>query len=614
MHTHCTSAVAYNRRQPRCACPHAASAFSNRHAPSARSQHRRVAMADAEATRAIVLLGAPSTGKSSLLRRFLSDSFSEAYEPTTETVVTFTTRHRGTNVTVKVKDLGGSAFGARDSAGIDGLFLVYSCTSRASLETLVYLHDTVLASCVGDPVALALPRVLVAMKTDVPDEERQVSVTEGKALASRWVCPFVEASAKDGTNIARAFQFMLDEICAVCDREDGATPLSRRTSRSRMPRESGICSRMCAALSAMLGVTSRAANEEDGLTMSSPGDLQRGLLVVQSPPAREYSFGPGMLAAYSPTALLSDGSGVAMETSPYSTHRAMGMASPTSASSRVNNIQMAPLPSAATGTPALSATLAHMDASAAAAHGGPSTPQRAGASSGSAGSSLRGGMGGSAPSGSTPLVGSASSAAGPRSQGGMHVMPALSITDGSASACASQGGYIAVTGADGQQYLLAADSAAALLMHHPMQASMQELVEDAGSTGGTPHTDSVMPMRQAVLSLHAAATAMDMAPRGSAGAWPPRPELHGAGTPTAGGRRPASAGFGAPPPGGPSMARSSSAPWLQPPAGVTATPEYAWAVPGAPSPKPGAGSPTPTSSRPIPSAPSPSRTIGRRVL
>lgn len=52
---------------------------------------------------------------------------------------------------------------------------------------------------------------LVGNKIDLA-QERQVSTSEGQALATEWGCAFVECSAKQNSNVAQIFTACLTEI------------------------------------------------------------------------------------------------------------------------------------------------------------------------------------------------------------------------------------------------------------------------------------------------------------------------------------------------------------------------------------------------------------------
>ncbi len=56
-----------------------------------------------------------------------------------------------------------------------------------------------------------MPVVLIGNKCD-PNNDRQVTTTEGQDLAKAFGCPFVEASAKARINVEPAFYDLVREI------------------------------------------------------------------------------------------------------------------------------------------------------------------------------------------------------------------------------------------------------------------------------------------------------------------------------------------------------------------------------------------------------------------
>ena len=81
----------------------------------------------------------------------------------------------------------------------DGFLLVYSITSRQSLEYLESLKQDIVRVKAGKLFA-----VLLANKCDL-ENDRQVSVQEGQDLANKWGIPFFETSAKTRANVDEAF-------------------------------------------------------------------------------------------------------------------------------------------------------------------------------------------------------------------------------------------------------------------------------------------------------------------------------------------------------------------------------------------------------------------------
>jgi Ras homolog enriched in brain len=57
--------------------------------------------------------------------------------------------------------------------------------------------------------------------------QRTISVEEGKQLAQEWNCGWIEASARHGLNVARAFELCLEQI----EKANSPAPEEKRTCR-----------------------------------------------------------------------------------------------------------------------------------------------------------------------------------------------------------------------------------------------------------------------------------------------------------------------------------------------------------------------------------------------
>lgn len=99
---------------------------------------------------------------------------------------------------------------------VDGIMIMYSVTAgRGALEAVDRFVEEV-KRVKGASAAV----VLVANKIDVRDrdgaevgaEDRMVSEDDGRKVAERWGCPFIEVSAKEGRNIEEAFYGCVREI------------------------------------------------------------------------------------------------------------------------------------------------------------------------------------------------------------------------------------------------------------------------------------------------------------------------------------------------------------------------------------------------------------------
>jgi GTPase KRas protein len=96
----------------------------------------------------------------------------------------------------------------------EGFLLVYSVTSRHSLDELEERREQILHIKGGGDPNVIVPIVLVGNKTDIT-YQREVSTEEGRRVAAEWGCPFVETSAKTAENVEEAFFAMVREVRQV---------------------------------------------------------------------------------------------------------------------------------------------------------------------------------------------------------------------------------------------------------------------------------------------------------------------------------------------------------------------------------------------------------------
>eukprot|EP00002_Diphylleia_rotans_P011839 TRINITY_DN232_c0_g1_i1.p1 TRINITY_DN232_c0_g1~~TRINITY_DN232_c0_g1_i1.p1 ORF type:complete len:183 (-),score=46.41 TRINITY_DN232_c0_g1_i1:325-873(-) len=161
--------------------------------------------------RKICVMGYRGVGKSSVTIRFAEEHFVDTYNPTIENTFQKNLKLRGEEYDLTIVDTAGqddySIFQPRHSVGVHGFVLVYSVTSKTSLEMVKAINEKILNATGTERV----PRVLVGNKNDL-EYERQVSIEEGQKLAKDWGCSFLETSAKHNENITKIFQMCLDDI------------------------------------------------------------------------------------------------------------------------------------------------------------------------------------------------------------------------------------------------------------------------------------------------------------------------------------------------------------------------------------------------------------------
>lgn len=159
----------------------------------------------------LVFLGDQSVGKTSLLSRFMYDSFDSQYKATIGIDFMSKTMYL-TDRTIRLQlwdTAGQERFRSlipsyiRDS---NVAVVVYDITKRASFDDARKWIEDVVAER-GDEVVV----VLVGNKTDLK-EEREVTVEDGERRAKELGVGFIETSAKAGFNVKQLFNKIASEL------------------------------------------------------------------------------------------------------------------------------------------------------------------------------------------------------------------------------------------------------------------------------------------------------------------------------------------------------------------------------------------------------------------
>jgi Ras family protein len=118
-------------------------------------------------SRKIVVLGFRAVGKSTLTVQFVENHFVDAYYPTIETTFAKTVIYKGQEYHLEIIDTAGqdefSILNSRHALGIHGYVLVYSITSKSSLEMVKIIRDKIINYTGAEWV----PMVLVGNKSDL---------------------------------------------------------------------------------------------------------------------------------------------------------------------------------------------------------------------------------------------------------------------------------------------------------------------------------------------------------------------------------------------------------------------------------------------------------------
>jgi Ras-related protein Rab-6A len=153
----------------------------------------------------LVFLGDQSVGKTSIITRFMYDTFDSTYQATIGIDFLSKTMYlEDRTVRLQLWDTAGQErFRSlipsyiRDSSVA---IIVYDITNRSSFINTAKWIDDVRSERGNDVIMM-----LVGNKTDLADK-RQVSIEEGEAKAKEYDIMFIETSAKAGFNIKALFR------------------------------------------------------------------------------------------------------------------------------------------------------------------------------------------------------------------------------------------------------------------------------------------------------------------------------------------------------------------------------------------------------------------------
>ena len=159
----------------------------------------------------IVLIGDTSVGKTNILSKYLSNEFDPDSKATVG--VEFGTKDfkiENNIVKVQIWDTAGQErYRSITNAyykGAKGSLLVYDITNHKTFESLdKWLSD--LKTNGEEKISI----ILVGNKTDLEDQ-RKISIEQGKEKAEFYKLAFIETSALNGNNIEKAFSELITDV------------------------------------------------------------------------------------------------------------------------------------------------------------------------------------------------------------------------------------------------------------------------------------------------------------------------------------------------------------------------------------------------------------------
>eukprot|EP00903_Cladosiphon_okamuranus_P015011 g13890.t1 len=159
----------------------------------------------------LLLIGDSGVGKSCLLLRFADDTYTESYISTIGVDFKIRTIELDSKtIKLQIWDTAGQErFRTITSSyyrGAHGIIVVYDVTDKESFNNVKqWLHEIDRYACEN------VNKLLVGNKNDL-EAKRAVTTEEAKAFADTLGIEFLETSAKNATNVEKAFMMMASQI------------------------------------------------------------------------------------------------------------------------------------------------------------------------------------------------------------------------------------------------------------------------------------------------------------------------------------------------------------------------------------------------------------------
>lgn len=188
----------------------------------------------------LVVMGGGAVGKSAVTVQMVQNHFISTYDPTIEDSYRKQTVIDGETCLLDILDTAGqeefSCMRDQYMRNAQGFLLMYAIDDHKSFEELSIFHKQIHRVRESESIEdggkglTIIPMTICGNKSDLGTEEgkRKVTLEEGRALANRFRCPFIEASAKYRINVEQAFHDLVREIRRA--RED-PTPSSPKKSK-----------------------------------------------------------------------------------------------------------------------------------------------------------------------------------------------------------------------------------------------------------------------------------------------------------------------------------------------------------------------------------------------
>ena len=188
-------------------------------------------MSGRQVKRKVLLLGDGAVGKTSLIRKFVTDKFSDDYITTIGTKITkkdiaYNNPDGELTLTLMIWDIlgqkGYKSIQSTSYRGAEGAMMICDLTRKETLDSLEEYWLPELKKVTGD-----IPLVFVGNKSDLIDE-RQVSEDLLEGTAKKFGFQSFVSSAKTGENVETIFNILGEGVIDYGQSEKAAAPAAQK--------------------------------------------------------------------------------------------------------------------------------------------------------------------------------------------------------------------------------------------------------------------------------------------------------------------------------------------------------------------------------------------------
>lgn len=190
----------------------------------------------------VLLIGDSSVGKTSVLLRYVDDTFNPEFQTTIGVDFKISTfQLNGKVIKLQLWDTAGQDrfknIVASYYRGAHGIMLTFDITNLTSFQNITRWYDEA-----QNYLQKSVPKLLIGNKSDLASQ-RTVKIEEAKALADRLGVEYVETSAKNSQNVKLAFESLSRSILNNAPSSSTPTTVTRSTkvNQSKPVQSTGCC-------------------------------------------------------------------------------------------------------------------------------------------------------------------------------------------------------------------------------------------------------------------------------------------------------------------------------------------------------------------------------------